>query len=68
MSVEDYMKQNGFYPIYKEMQKIRAKENEKTKTETISEIADGAGSGSGTPSERPEDAITDDDIDNMFND
>lgn len=73
MSVEDYMKQNGLYQLYTEMAKIRSKENQETKKETIEEVESssesGSGSGSGTgPGSEDSEIASDEDIDSLFTD
>lgn len=68
MSVESYMREQGMINIYREMEKIRIKENEEAlKNGCQCEPGHSGGSHSGGQDEDVE-SITTDDIDDVFDD
>lgn len=67
MSVESYMREQGMINIYREMEKIRIKENEEALKNGCQCEPSHSGSHSGGQDEDVE-SITTDDIDDVFDD
>lgn len=69
MSVESYMREQGMINIYREMEKIRIKENEEAlKNGCSCEPGHSGGHSSGQDEDVDVESITTDDIDGIFDD
>lgn len=69
MSVESYMREQGMINIYREMEKIRIKENEEAlKNGCQCEPGHSDGHSSGQDEDVDVESITTDDIDDVFDD